>query len=609
MSEHQVVPNIIYSSSPLRKVVHFDDIISIPPSSARSISLLTSSTSLTLPLVAEKPGVRFKLLILLLSLLIALIIGFILSLILVTQFIHVPIHKSFSLFSEKQNTFSEHDLDLHENICENFYESVCRKWLINHPLSPLEFKRSWLTERSKDIRDNFAKTLTNLSEIHAYNYQIEIEKNQTEETIIDDYNELTSPKNELEQFYSYHDVYDNDQHKLSKRQVNSQNENLLSRSVSNMLLYYHQCLHTSESVLLEELQQLAHDRFWFTNNYEIISTTNHLDLFFEQMIEHPLMRIWNINTINLGTQIIIHIQKQIQNPEKLFVIHQIEQASLFENYVRTNHIDLCSRSSRVGSLSNTLKEYNELLISSLIYSNSSIHDDLKILTTNQYKLPIIYSSIKYSNDLKDFIQFMLDKNLIQTLNNTEIYDLFVNFTYDLERNLINIPIFRSTISYQCQLYLNYYISFRSLNEPTIETWLDYISSSIIHLIVHSWPGDASYICLYTTIVRHQQFEIIPYWNRFIYYTKKQLKDLSSPIITVEIRLVDFFQLDSIFRFLFADQYAHYCNLMVYKYGPKLLPFVSVFHQGIQTSLKTLWRQILQENSNKQISKIKDWDKL
>jgi hypothetical protein len=267
------------------------------------------------------------------------------------------------------------------------------------------------------------------------------------------------------------------------------------------------------------------------------------------------MRIWNINTINLGTQIIIHIQRRIQNQEKVLFLHQIEQASLFEHYVRTNHIDSCYQSSRVGPLANTLKEYNELLISSLI------------------------------NDI------------LQSLNNTNTFHLFLNFTNDLELNLLNSPI-----SDQCQLYLNYYIRFRSLNEPKLETWLDYISSSIINLIVHSWPGDASYICLYSTIVRHQQFQIISYWNRFIHYTKKQIKDLSSPIITVEIRLVDFFQLDSIFRFLFADQYAHYCNLMVYKYGPKLLPFVSVFHEGIQISLKSLWRQTLQENSKEQMSK-------
>jgi hypothetical protein len=370
-----------------------------------------------------------------------------------------------------------------------------------------------------------------------------------------------------------------------------------------MFLYYNQCIHTSESVLLEELQQLAHDRFWFTNNDEITSTTNHLDFLFQQMIEHPLMRIWNINTINLGTQIIIHIQRQIQDQQIFFLFHQIEQATLFEHYVRKHHIDLCYQSSRVGPLANTLKEYKELLISSLLYSNSTISDDLHRLIANQDSLPIIYSSVRRSNDLRDLIQFMLDKQMVQSLNNTDIYNLVANFTHDLEKYLINIPIFRSTISYQCQLFVNYYIRFRSLNDTKLERWFDYISASIIHIIFHSWPGDASYACLYSTIVRHNQLEIIPYWNTFLQYTKRQLKDISSPIITVEIRLIDFFQLDSIFRFLFADQFAHYCNLMVYKYGPKLLPFVSVFHEGIQISLKSLWKQTVQENLKEQMSKI------
>jgi hypothetical protein len=222
MTEHQDVPDIIFSSSPLRKVVHFDEIISTPPRSTTSTSLLTfaSSTSLSLPLLAEKPGVRFKLFILFLSLFIALIIGFILSLIIVTQFIHVPIRNSLSqrflsTLSEpnavnnnnNNNHLFEHldsiwidELDFHTDVCEDFYGFVCRKWLINHPLSPLEFKRSWLTERSQDIREKFAKILANLSDIHAYNHQMEIEKNQTEqiigETEIDYYNGLTSPKNE-----------------------------------------------------------------------------------------------------------------------------------------------------------------------------------------------------------------------------------------------------------------------------------------------------------------------------------------------------------------------------------------------------------------------------
>jgi hypothetical protein len=209
MTEQKDVPDTIFSSSPLRKVVHFEEIILIQSKSATSTSLLTSS--LSLPLLAEKPGVRFKLLILLLSLFIALIIGFILSIILVTQFIHVPTPTSlpqriFSTLSERNTVNNNHlfeyldELDFHTNICENFYGFVCRKWLVNHPLSPLEFKRSWLTERSQDIREKVSKILANLSDIHAYNHQIEIEKNQTkeitEEPEIDYFGGLTSPKNE-----------------------------------------------------------------------------------------------------------------------------------------------------------------------------------------------------------------------------------------------------------------------------------------------------------------------------------------------------------------------------------------------------------------------------
>ncbi|CAF3536820.1 unnamed protein product [Adineta steineri] len=624
--QHDVAdPNL--NNNPLRKMVQFKDTILIPTQSATSTSLLTSSsssTSLTLPLIAEKTGARFKLLILLLGLFIALTIGFILSLLLVTQLNHhVPKHalssQQFHSILSKQNITNnknknrlfEHldsvwidELDFNTDICYNFYGFVCRKWLTNHPLSPLDFKRSWLTERSQDIRQKFALTLANLSEIYAYNYQMEIKKNQTETTTkemdIVDFEGLTSVKNELEQFYSFHDGYEDEHHKIVKRQIPS-SQNNLSQSISNMFLYYNQCIHTSESLLLEELRQLAHDRFWFTNNYEITYTTNHLHFLFEQMIEHPLMHIWNINTINLGTQIIVHIQRKTQDQQTSFQTHYIEQASLFEHYVKKHHIDLCYQSSRVGPLANTLKEYKQLLTLSLSYTNSTISDDLHNLLAEKNSLPIIYSSVRHPNDLGDLIQFMLDKQMIDSLNDTHIYNLLVNFTRDLEQTLVNIPIFRSTISYQCQLYLNYYIQFRSLNNTKFDAWFDYISASIIHLIVHSWPGDASYICLYSTIVRHNQLEIIPYWNTFIQYTKKQIKDISSPIITVEIRLIDFFQLDSVFRFLFADQYAHYCNLMVYKYGPKLLPFVSVFHEGIQISLKSLWKQSVHEKSIEQIN--------
>ncbi|CAF1516819.1 unnamed protein product [Rotaria magnacalcarata] len=623
MDESQDVPDTIFSSSPLRKLVHFNEKDSIPQQLTTSTSLLTSSSTIPLsfPLVSQKPGVRFKLFCLFLCLITALAIGFILSLLFITQIIRTPksnflSYRFFSKSSERnainnQIHLFEHvnplwinELDLSADICNDFYGCICRKWLSNHPLSPLELKRSWLTERSQNIREAFAEKLANLSEIEAYNYQMKADKNNTQESVEDTtlnyFDGSLSDKNELEYFYSSHDEYENEKHKLVKREstINSQN---LSQSTSNMLLYYRQCIHTSESVLIDDLKRLAYDRFWFTNNYEIISTRNHLHFLFEQMIEHPLMGIWNVNTINLGTLIIIHIQRKIHDQQKFLLLHQIEQAGIFEHYVQKNHIDLCYQSARVGPLANTLKEYNDLLSSTLVSSESSINDDLHSLISKRDPLPIVYSSVRRPNDLRDLIQFMLDKDMIQSLNNTDTYDLFLNFTHDLEQYLLHTPIFRSTISSQCQLFLNYYIRIRSLNETKIETWLDYISSSIIHLILHSWPGDASYTCLYSTIVRHNQFEIIPYWHTFIEYTKSQIKDISTPIITVEIRLVDFFQLDSIFRFLFADQFAHYCNLMVYKYGPKLLPFVSTFHEGIQISLKSLWKQVLQENFNEQIN--------
>jgi len=57
-----------------------------------------------------------------------------------------------------------------------------------------------LTETSQDIREKFAKILANLSDIHAYNHQMKMKKNQTEEitgeTEIYYFGGLTSPKNE-----------------------------------------------------------------------------------------------------------------------------------------------------------------------------------------------------------------------------------------------------------------------------------------------------------------------------------------------------------------------------------------------------------------------------
>jgi hypothetical protein len=112
----------------------------------------------------------------------------------VTQFIHVPTRTSpspglYSTVSEQnaiQNNYRFEQfhstwidqLDFNVDVCEDFYNFVCGKWLINHPLSPLEFKRSWLTERSHDIREKFARILANLSDIHAYN---ETKINQTEQ--------------------------------------------------------------------------------------------------------------------------------------------------------------------------------------------------------------------------------------------------------------------------------------------------------------------------------------------------------------------------------------------------------------------------------------------
>ena len=179
-----------------------------------STSLLTSSSTISLssPLVSEKPGATFKFLFILLSCLLALIIGFILSLILVTQFLQIPTRPppssgSFSTVSDhnaKQNNhlFDQFDsisvdsLDFQIDICEDFYHFVCREWLIHHPLSPLEFKRSWLTERSQDIRENFARMLANASDTHAYHHQLESEKNRAEQVTSEPDIDDTSTKNE-----------------------------------------------------------------------------------------------------------------------------------------------------------------------------------------------------------------------------------------------------------------------------------------------------------------------------------------------------------------------------------------------------------------------------
>lgn len=346
------------------------------------------------------------------------------------------------------------------------------------------------------------------------------------------------------------------------------------------------------------------NHFWFTHlNAEIPSIPS--ASLFAQMLNHPLMRIWNMNPIHLGTQMIIHIQRHIQDQEQLFSQpYDIDQAILFEEFLHQHDIALCHSSTRTGSLANTLKEYNDLLITSLSESNASISDDLEQLLSSENALPVIYSSVRRPTDLHHLIQFIIDREILQPLNDSHLNHLLANFTEDLQRYLLHVPIFRSTITQQCQLLLHYYIRFRSLNETShFHAWFDYIASSIIHLIVHSWPGDASYTCLYTTIVRHQQLEMISYWQTFLQYAKNEIREATSPVISVEIRLVDFFQLDSIFRFLFADHYAHYCHLMVYKYAPKFFPFISVFDENIRQQLQSMRREHLDELSTRHWSKL------
>ena len=110
-----------------------------------------------------------------------------------TQFVHVPQRTSSSdefskrlaenAINKNNRRFFEHfdlwwldELDFNIDICDDFYEFVCQKWLNDHPLSPLEFKRSRLTERSRDIREKFAQTLANLSTVETYNYQVNVKK-------------------------------------------------------------------------------------------------------------------------------------------------------------------------------------------------------------------------------------------------------------------------------------------------------------------------------------------------------------------------------------------------------------------------------------------------
>lgn len=187
MTTDQHIPQIVFNSISSRKI---NPLISIP---STSTSVLISSSSLSFPLIAEKPGIRFKLVILLLALVFALLIGFLLSLILLSQVIHLPTQKFIPIVTQRS-----HQILNEKHLCEDFYGFICRKWLIDHPLSILDFKRSWLTERSKDIREKFARILSNLSEIHVRDQQ-EIEIEEFHGDIDDDDERFSSTRNEFVQ--------------------------------------------------------------------------------------------------------------------------------------------------------------------------------------------------------------------------------------------------------------------------------------------------------------------------------------------------------------------------------------------------------------------------
>ncbi|CAF1659589.1 unnamed protein product, partial [Didymodactylos carnosus] len=197
-------------------------------------------------------------------------------------------------------------------------------------------------------------------------------------------------------------------------------EEQFARSIVNMASYYHQCFHTSESVLLQQLKQLANERFWFAQNtINHLSTKNddlHYQYLFEQMQEHSLLKVWRVNSINIETQTIIHIERQI-HPQKMtldYIQPQLLRASIFEHYVKTNQIDLCYQSKRVGPLTKTINEYFELIqqidpLNDNINSSSSISEDLRKLSSGSNQLSIIYSSVRKISELRDILQFMTDK--------------------------------------------------------------------------------------------------------------------------------------------------------------------------------------------------------
>lgn len=168
---------VVFSENPSKKRVHFEEIIT-------PIAPANSFTSLSLPLISEKPGVRFQLSILFLALFLALLLGFILSLLLVSQLLQQsnrPIfpgkyfppspveqiaHANFQSFGHLPLS-SLSQLDFSRDVCDDFYQFVCQKWLNTHPLSSHDAKRTWLTEQSHEIREKFAEKLFDLSVIES----------------------------------------------------------------------------------------------------------------------------------------------------------------------------------------------------------------------------------------------------------------------------------------------------------------------------------------------------------------------------------------------------------------------------------------------------------
>jgi hypothetical protein len=199
---HVHLSTVTFNEHPLQRTVNFDDILLNIPTLTTSTSRLTILPESKLPLVVNKSSVRCQLFIVFLSIFIALIIGFILIVLLITQLVSISTRTSLpdrylSIYSKLPgNNKNAHLLthlplswtdqyDFNHDLCHDFYYFICHKWISNHVLSPLEFKRSWLTERSHDIRQRFAQQLVELSEREMYRNQRKLNDTDTISTNID----------------------------------------------------------------------------------------------------------------------------------------------------------------------------------------------------------------------------------------------------------------------------------------------------------------------------------------------------------------------------------------------------------------------------------------